>query len=120
MEAIGLLVALEARPGKEANAEAFLKSAQPLALNENGILKWYAIKLGPRKPVTPAHQDIVSFSEERLAPNLGGHQRCSHSTLLDGVSVDPERLQMSSEFAVDSSQGVTSAVIMTLRAAISD
>jgi quinol monooxygenase YgiN len=47
MEAIGLLVTLEARPGKEADAEAFLKSAQPLALNENGTLKWYAIKLGP-------------------------------------------------------------------------
>src|SRR5258708_36828669 len=49
MEAIGLLVVLEARRGKEADAEAFLKSAQPLALNENGTLKWYAIKLGPGK-----------------------------------------------------------------------
>jgi quinol monooxygenase YgiN len=49
MEAIGLLVTLEARPGKEADAEAFLKSAQPLAINENGTLKWYAIKLGPGK-----------------------------------------------------------------------
>jgi quinol monooxygenase YgiN len=49
MEAIGLLVTLDARPGKEADAEAFLKSAQPLALNENGTLKWYAIKLGPGK-----------------------------------------------------------------------
>ena len=49
MEAIGLLVTLEARPGKEAEAEAFLKSAQPLAINENGTLKWYAIKIGPGK-----------------------------------------------------------------------
>ena len=48
-EAIGLLVTLEARPGKESDAEAFLKSAQPLALNENGTLKWYAVKLGPGK-----------------------------------------------------------------------
>jgi quinol monooxygenase YgiN len=47
MEAIGLLVTLEARQGKEADAEAFLKSAQPLALDEKGTLKWYAIKLGP-------------------------------------------------------------------------
>ena len=36
MEAIGLLVTLEAHPGKEADAEAFLRSAQPLALNEKG------------------------------------------------------------------------------------
>src|SRR6185295_12933432 len=49
MEAIGLLVTLEAHAGKEADAEAFLKSAQPLALDEKGTLKWYAIKLGPGK-----------------------------------------------------------------------
>ena len=36
MEAIGLLVTLEVRPGKEAATEIFLKSAQPLALNEKG------------------------------------------------------------------------------------
>jgi hypothetical protein len=39
MEAIGLLVTLEARSGKEADAEAFLKSAQPLALDEKATLK---------------------------------------------------------------------------------
>jgi quinol monooxygenase YgiN len=49
MEAIGLLVTLEARAGKETDAEAFLKSAQPLAQDEAGTLKWYAIKLGPGK-----------------------------------------------------------------------
>ena len=49
MEAIGVLVTLEARRGKEADVEAFLKSAQTLALEEKGTLKWYAIKLGPRK-----------------------------------------------------------------------
>jgi hypothetical protein len=49
MEAIGLLVTLEARSGKEADAEVFLKSAQPLALNEKATLKWYAIKIGPGK-----------------------------------------------------------------------
>jgi quinol monooxygenase YgiN len=49
MEAIGLLVKLEARPGKETDAEAFLKAAQPLAVNEAATLKWYAIKLAPGK-----------------------------------------------------------------------
>jgi quinol monooxygenase YgiN len=44
-----LLVTLEARAGKEADAEASLKSAQSLALNEQATLKWYAIKIGPRK-----------------------------------------------------------------------
>src|ERR1700692_2968982 len=49
VEALGLLVTLEARAGKEAAAEAFLKSAQPLALDEKGTLKWYAFRLGQRK-----------------------------------------------------------------------
>ena len=49
MEAIGLLVTLEARAGKEADAEALLRAAQPLALNEQATLKWYAIKIGPRR-----------------------------------------------------------------------
>jgi hypothetical protein len=49
MEATGLLVTLEARAGTEADAEAFLKSAQPLALNERATLKWHAIKIGPGK-----------------------------------------------------------------------
>ena len=48
MEAVGLLV-LEARRGKEADAEAFLKSAQRLAQDEKETLKWYAIKPGPGK-----------------------------------------------------------------------
>jgi quinol monooxygenase YgiN len=47
MEAIGLLVRLEARAGKEAEAEAFLRSAQLLAWDEKGTLKWYAFRLGP-------------------------------------------------------------------------
>ena len=49
MEAIGLLVMLEARAGKESDAEVFLKSAQPLAMDEKATLKWYAIKLGSGK-----------------------------------------------------------------------
>jgi quinol monooxygenase YgiN len=49
METIGLLVTLEARSGKEADAETFLKSTQPLALDEKATLKWYAIKLGSGK-----------------------------------------------------------------------
>jgi hypothetical protein len=34
IKAIGLLITLEARAGKEADAETFLKSVQPLALDE--------------------------------------------------------------------------------------
>jgi quinol monooxygenase YgiN len=42
-----LLALLHAKPGKETELEAFLKSAQPLAVAEPATTSWYAIKLGP-------------------------------------------------------------------------
>ncbi|MEO6522865.1 MAG: antibiotic biosynthesis monooxygenase [Mucilaginibacter sp.] len=45
MKNLGLLVTLEAKPGKEAEVEAFLKSALPLAQNEPGTLTWYVFKI---------------------------------------------------------------------------
>src|SRR5260370_21382677 len=41
----GLLVILEARPGKEDELAAFLTQAQPLAAAEPGTVTWYAFKL---------------------------------------------------------------------------
>jgi quinol monooxygenase YgiN len=47
MDQLALLALLEAKPGKEQEVEAFLKSALPLAQQETGTTTWYAIKLGP-------------------------------------------------------------------------
>lgn len=41
----GLLVRLEAKPGKEKELEEFLQSALPLALDESGTENWYAIRI---------------------------------------------------------------------------
>jgi quinol monooxygenase YgiN len=49
MDKLALLALLEAKPGKEMELEAFLKSAQPLAASEAGTTTWYAVKLGPAK-----------------------------------------------------------------------
>jgi len=49
MDKFALLALLEAKPGKETELEAFLKSAQPLAAREAGTTTWYAVKLGPAK-----------------------------------------------------------------------
>jgi quinol monooxygenase YgiN len=46
---LGIWAQLEAKPGKEKELEAFLKSAQPLAESEPGTVSWYAIKMGPGK-----------------------------------------------------------------------
>ena len=47
MEKFALLARVEAKPGKEAEVLAFLKSALPLAENEPDTVRWYALQLGP-------------------------------------------------------------------------
>ena len=42
-----LYVPLKAKPGKEAELEAFLASAVPLVNDEPGTVSWFAIKEGP-------------------------------------------------------------------------
>ncbi|MGV9011346.1 MAG: putative quinol monooxygenase [Flavobacteriales bacterium] len=47
MNTLAILARLEAKPGKEAELEAFLKSALPLAQAEDGTTLWFALKIGP-------------------------------------------------------------------------
>jgi quinol monooxygenase YgiN len=42
---VGLLVRLEAKPGKEAEIEQFLKSGLAVVQGEPGTITWYAIRL---------------------------------------------------------------------------
>jgi quinol monooxygenase YgiN len=49
MDTRAILALLEAKPGKEQELEAFLKSAQPLAVAEAATTTWYAVKLGPNR-----------------------------------------------------------------------
>jgi quinol monooxygenase YgiN len=44
MVTVGLLVTLRAKPGKEAEVDAFLRSALPLAEAEPRTTAWFAIK----------------------------------------------------------------------------
>ncbi len=49
MDSFALLGTFHAKPGKEAEVEAFLKSALPIASAEAGTAHWFALKLGPAK-----------------------------------------------------------------------
>jgi quinol monooxygenase YgiN len=44
---VGLWVPLQAKPGKEAEVEAFLKSGQALVEEEPGTTAWFAVQMGP-------------------------------------------------------------------------
>lgn len=47
MVTVGLLVRLEARPGKEAEVESFLRSGLAIVQEEPMTTAWFAIRLGP-------------------------------------------------------------------------
>ncbi len=44
---VGLLVRIEALPGKEAEVQAFLEGGLDLVNQEPGTITWYAVRLGP-------------------------------------------------------------------------
>jgi len=43
---LALIAKLEAKPGKEAEVESFLKGALPLVQAETGTIAWFAIRMG--------------------------------------------------------------------------
>ena len=47
MVKVALFVKLEAKPGKEAAVENFLKNGLPVVMEEPATITWYGIKLGP-------------------------------------------------------------------------
>jgi quinol monooxygenase YgiN len=47
MVTVGLLIRLEARPGKEADVETFLHGVMPLIAAEPGTTALFALRLGP-------------------------------------------------------------------------
>ena len=47
MVTVGLLVRLEAKPGREQDVEDFLRIGLSYVLDEPATLDWYAIRLGP-------------------------------------------------------------------------
>jgi quinol monooxygenase YgiN len=48
MVTVGLLVRLEAKPGKESDVERFLQGGLSIVNAEPDTIAWFAIKMGPR------------------------------------------------------------------------
>ncbi len=68
MDTLALLGLMEAKPGKEAEVEAFLKSALSMAQQEVGTTTWYAVKVSPNRfGIFDTFQD-----EEDRNAHLGG------------------------------------------------
>lgn len=79
---VGLWVRLEARPGRQADLETFLRGAAPLAQAEPATVVWFAVRLGPTTfGVFDAFADEAGRAAHlagRIAAGLGEHA----STLL--------------------------------------
>jgi quinol monooxygenase YgiN len=48
MVKLALFVRLEAKPGKEADVEKFLRGGLPIVQDEPDTIAWFAIRLGPK------------------------------------------------------------------------
>ena len=48
-ERVGLLVILDAKPGKEQEVESFLRAGLELVQQEPATARWYGIRLGPSR-----------------------------------------------------------------------
>jgi len=60
---VGLLVLLEAKPGKEAELEAFLRAGLPIARDEPATTAWFAIRL-----------DLLRYGIFDVFPDESGRQ----------------------------------------------
>ena len=47
MVSVGLFVRMQAKPGKEADVENFLRGGLPLVQEEPATVAWFGIRLGP-------------------------------------------------------------------------
>ena len=68
MPNVALWVQLEAKKGKEAEIEKFLRDGLPIVNNEPGTITWYALKLSP---TSYAIFDTFADSKEREAHLAG-------------------------------------------------
>ena len=75
--AVGLSVRLEARPGRQTDLEALLRSAAPLAEAEPATLVWFAVRLGPTTfgifDAFPDEAGREAHLAGRIAAALGEH-----------------------------------------------
>jgi hypothetical protein len=60
MAKYALWVMLKAKPGKEADVEAFLKQGAVMAKDEPKTVNWYGVKMAPGMTLPPQN---VSLSE---------------------------------------------------------
>ena len=92
----GLLVRLEANPGRDEDVEAFLHSALPLVQRESGTIAWFAVRFGRGEY---GIFDVFPDNGGRFAHLAGGVPRelAKHALTLLGSLPDLEMLTVEAE-----------------------
>ena len=85
----GLYVRLEAKPGKEKDVEAFLKSAVPLVEAEPATIAWFAIRMGA---ATFGIFDVFPDDEGRKA-HLSGRVAAALQEKATELLAQPPRIE---------------------------
>jgi quinol monooxygenase YgiN len=84
---VGLWVRVEAKPGREADLDTFLRGAAPLAQAEPATVVWFAVRLGPAMfAIFDAFRD-EDGRERHLAGRIAAALAEHASTLLAGPPV---------------------------------
>jgi quinol monooxygenase YgiN len=83
----GVLALLEAKGGKEAELEAFLRQGRELAAAEPGTLTWYAFRAGP---TTFGIFDTFETEDARQAHMDGEIPRALDQVAADLLAKDPD------------------------------
>lgn len=85
---VGLWVPLQAKPGKEAEVETFLKGGQALVEDEPGTTAWFAVQVGPGRY---GIFDVFADDEGRQA-HLDGKVAAALMEQAADLFVDPPQI----------------------------
>ncbi len=91
MVTVGLLVRLEAKPGKEADVERFLEGGLALVNEEPDTIAWFATKLGPS---SYGIFDVFPSDEGRQAHLQGRVAEALMAQAADLFSIPPDIAQV--------------------------
>lgn len=90
MNKVGILVTLQAQPGKERDVEEFLSLATPLVAAEVGTTAWFAFRIGP---ATFGIFDTFR-NEERRSAHVNGEVAKALFARAEELFVTPPQVQM--------------------------
>jgi hypothetical protein len=74
---VALLVRLEAKPGKEADVEQFLRDGLSIVEGEPDTVAWFAVRFGPSAPSVSSTRSPTTAGDSRTSASALARPRCN-------------------------------------------